>query len=153
MLKYTVISLALLFALFTSFSVFLKRDKTTIQNNQTIIGKSNNAFYTTASINGIERMAIIDTGATTVAMSETTADELGLDYQNGTPVESETANGIATGKIIRLNLVKVGSIERENVKAVVLKSDMKLVLIGMSFLGKLNVKITNDKIVLSHSIE
>jgi predicted aspartyl protease len=134
MLKYIAIALTLLLALFISFSVFLKKDKTTVQNNQTIIIKKDNAFYTTAFINGMEKLAIIDTGASTVSMSEEMANELGLDYTTGIPVESETANGLVKGK------------------AVILKSDMKLILIGMSFLGKLNIRMANDKMFLSQSI-
>ena len=154
MFKHLFAALTLLLALFIVFSLLLKKDKTVIQNNQTIISKSktDNAFYTTALINGVERLAMIDTGANSIAMSEKTADELGLDYKNGVAIESETANGTVKGTIIRLNQVKIGNIERQNVKTTILKSDMKLVLIGMSFLGKLNVKMTKDKIILSESI-
>ena len=150
MTKAIFFALFFLFVLFILSAWYLEKDKTVIQSNKTIISKSNGAFHTMVLINGVERLAMIDTGATYVAMSEQIANELGIDYLSGLSVQSMTANGLVNGKLIRLDSVKVGNIQLYNVGAVVLDSDMKLVLIGLSFLNRISLMIENKKIILSN---
>jgi aspartyl protease family protein len=149
-------SLTLLALLFTLFSTLLDHEvssNTVSKNHTVIINKSrSNSFYTQAVINGVKTKAIIDTGADDVAMSEKTANALGIDYSQGFIETHSTANGTVKGKLIRLDSVKIGDIELNHVRASVLQSDMDAVLIGMSFLGKLNMQMSQGKIILSEQL-
>jgi aspartyl protease family protein len=90
-------------------------------------------------INGRPVPGLIDTGATYVAVNETTARRLGfglmdLDYRYSV----STANGKTQAAFVKLNIMEIGSIRVRDVDAVVLKdSALASTLVGVSFLKKL----------------
>lgn len=90
-------------------------------------------------LNGRSVHGMVDTGATFVAMSESTARSLGftgnsLDFKYAV----NTANGPAQAAQVTLDRVEIGGIRAEGVEAFVLKDDaLDGTLIGMSFLRKL----------------
>lgn len=91
------------------------------------------------TVNGRNISGVVDTGATLVAINESTARRLGIrlspqDYSR----EVRTANGIVNAAPVILDRVEVGRVQVQQVPALVL-SDRALAetLIGMSFLGKL----------------
>ena len=92
------------------------------------------------TINGRSVHGMIDTGATYVAMNESTARSLGfsgvdLDYRY--PIQ--TANGTSKVAYIKLDRLEIGTIRVRDVDAVVAKdSALGTTLIGMSFMKKLN---------------
>ncbi|MGN6775686.1 TIGR02281 family clan AA aspartic protease [Rhizobium sp.] len=92
------------------------------------------------TINGRSVHGMIDTGATYVAMNESTARSLGfsgvdLDYRY--PVQ--TANGASKVAYIKLDRLEIGTIRVRDIDAVVAKdSALSTTLIGMSFMKKLN---------------
>jgi len=92
------------------------------------------------TINGRSVHGMIDTGATYVAMNESTARSLGfssidLDYR----YTVQTANGASKVAYIKLDRLEIGTIRVRNVDAVVAKdSALSTTLIGMSFMKKLN---------------
>lgn len=96
-------------------------------------------YIANGSINGIEVVFLLDTGATDVAVSETLARRLNL--QRGLPVVIRTANGTVNGHTTRLKNVRLANIERHNVPATInpgmLAEDE--VLLGMSFLKHLEL--------------
>ena len=96
-------------------------------------------FITRAYINGTPATAIIDTGATVVAIPYEQAERLGLHpryLQFNRPVW--TANGKALAAAIRLRRVEIDGVVVRDVEALVMpKGALGQVLIGMSFLGKL----------------
>lgn len=106
-------------------------------------------FLTTGSINGNSTRFLVDTGATTIAMSSAEAKRLGLSYQNGERGYSSTANGVVPVYRISLNNVKVGDISLNGVSASVHESPMPVVLLGMSFLNRVNMKREGDSMVLT----
>lgn len=91
-------------------------------------------------INGRPVQGMIDTGATYVAINESTARRLGvsgsdLDYRYTT----QTANGTSKVALVKLDRLEIGTIRVRDVEAVVAKdSALSTTLIGMSFLKKLN---------------
>jgi aspartyl protease family protein len=91
-------------------------------------------------INGRPVQGMVDTGATYVAINESTARRLGisgndLDYRYTT----QTANGPSKVALVKLNRLEIGTIRVRDVEAVVAKdSALSTTLIGMSFLKKLN---------------
>ncbi len=116
----------------------------------TLVSNAQGHFLTTGSINGATVRLIIDSGASMVAMGPADARRAGIDYLAGEKGFANTANGVATVYRVRLNRVRVGDIVLNNVAAVVHESlDMPLVLLGMSFLGRLDMRREGDTLTLT----
>ncbi|WP_068833724.1 retropepsin-like aspartic protease family protein [Polaromonas jejuensis] len=105
-------------------------------------------FMTAGQINGRAVQFMVDTGATSVAMSTADADRAGISYQNGQPVRMSTANGITQGFRVRLNSVRVGDVEVYDVDAVVVPQAMPYMLLGNSFLSRFQMKRENNLMTL-----
>lgn len=99
----------------------------------------NGHFVTTASINGSTVTALIDTGATAVALSYEDAESAGINPRNldfNVPVS--TANGLAQAARVSLDKVEVDGVAVENVDGLVLPHGaLQGTLLGMSFLSRL----------------
>ena len=102
-------------------------------------------------LNGRSVHGMVDTGATFVAMSETTARKLGftgnsLNYKYAV----NTANGPTQAAEVTLDRVEIGGVRAEGVEAFVLKDEKHDgTLIGMSFLRKLkSYSVENGRMVL-----
>ena len=105
-------------------------------------------FVTAGQINGRAVQFMVDTGATTIALSVADANRIGLNYQNGQPVQMSTANGVTQGWRITLNTVRVGDVMVSGVDAVVTPVGMPYVLLGNSFLSRFQMNRNNDQMVL-----
>lgn len=101
-------------------------------------------FSATGSINGKQVNFLVDTGATSVALSQSEANRIGLDWKRGRPGLSQTANGTVPVHAVNLTSVRVGDVEIANVAAVVLPSDMPMVLLGNSFLNRFTMRRDSD---------
>lgn len=98
-------------------------------------------YLTSGTINGGQVQFLVDTGATMVSLGTSDARRLGIEYLKGQRGSSSTANGIATVYHVKLDSVRVGSITLRNVDGVVHENaDMPFALLGMSFLGRLELK-------------
>lgn len=91
-------------------------------------------------INGKPIDGLIDTGASLVAINETTARRLGFGAGNlDFKYRVGTANGQTEAALIRLQRMEIGSIRVGDVDAFVLRdSALSTTLIGMSFLKQLS---------------
>lgn len=115
------------------------------------IAKGENGHYWVAgSVNGHPIQFLVDTGATSVALTGAQADQLGIDYRaTGREIRVSTANGVARGWRIKLNSVKVGTIEVRGVEGAVMDVGTGgEALLGMSFLGRVGWKVDQDVLVL-----
>lgn len=85
---------------------------------------------------------LVDTGASTIAMSSAQARLLNIDYQRiGTVGIAETASARVRVYQVTLDKVKVGAIRVYNVEAVVLEGGQPSeVLLGQSFLNQLQMR-------------
>ena len=99
-----------------------------------------------ALINNQKVDVLIDTGATGVAISQAIADKLGLKSIDA--VRTNTANGDSVGYLVRLNSVKVGGVEAKNVAAMIAPSLDGDVLLGMSYLGRMDVRLFNNQMTI-----
>lgn len=99
----------------------------------------NNMFLANAYINGKPVEALVDTGATVVAIPYKAASDLGIRPQpHEFTVRTHTANGIAFNAPIRLRKVRIGGIEVRDVNALVASPGaLHITLIGMEFLKHL----------------
>lgn len=107
------------------------------------IRRNNMSMYSTVgSINGLPVSFLVDTGATQIAMNDAQARRLGIDYRvDGEPTAITTASRVERAWAIMLDAVKVGDIELRNVSAIVLEGPQpEEVLLGMSFLGRLEIR-------------
>lgn len=111
---------------------------------------SRGMYATVGSINRLPVDFLVDTGATSVAMNADEARRLGIDFRVvGTPTLVHTASGTARAWHLTLDRVQVGEIELTNVGAVVLEGPHPgRVLLGMSFLGQLDMVRKNGALVL-----
>jgi len=115
-----------------------------------IFADVNGMYLTYGNINGHQVRFLVDTGATTVAMSSQKARQLGIAYRlDGAPLKASTASGIAEGWGVTLKSIKVGKIKQTNVPAMVIDGDHpRHILLGMTFLENLKVTKEGDKLVL-----
>jgi aspartyl protease family protein len=97
-------------------------------------------------INGQAVSFLVDTGATDVAVSEQTARALGLDFGPRTMVM--TAAGPAAAWKTRIDRVRVGSLERHNVRATITPGLGSQALLGMSFLRHFSIRQQGDRLVI-----
>jgi len=99
---------------------------------------SDGHFWAVASINGVRRRMLIDSGATVTAISQTTAREAAVDTGAGvTPVVLETANGAARAETGKIDELRVGNIIARNLRIVTAPGLGNLDVLGMNFLSKL----------------
>ena len=97
-------------------------------------------FVTDAVIEGRSVEVMVDTGATTVALTMKTARSLGLNLAPADyTARIATANGIVAAAPVTLHEVRVGAIAVRDVAAVVVEGDaLGINLLGMTFLRHLS---------------
>lgn len=99
---------------------------------------SDGHFWAIASINGVKRRMLIDSGATVTAISEATAREAGVSTGSGlTPIVLQTANGAARAETGKVEELRVGNIVARNLRIVTAPGLGSLDVLGMNFLSKL----------------
>ena len=106
-------------------------------------------FMTAGQINGKAVQFMVDTGATSVAMSSQDAERAGINYKSGRPVNLSTANGVTQGFQVKLDSVRIGDVEVLNVDAVVSPQPMPFMLLGNSFLTRFQMLRDNDQLTLT----
>ena len=105
-------------------------------------------YLTKGQINGKTVEFLVDTGATYVSMSSDLAKQLKIKYEKGNKIQLETAKGMSVAYGVKLKKVKVGDIELYSVLGVVSDDMTGITLLGMSFLGKLDMKREGKYMVL-----
>jgi aspartyl protease family protein len=99
---------------------------------------SDGHFWVVASVNGVERRMLIDSGATVTALSPATARAARVDVGTGlAPVILRTANGTAPAETGKVDELKVGNIVARNLRIVTSPGLGGLDVLGMNFLSKL----------------
>ncbi len=108
-----------------------------------IFPNSQGMYLTTAKLNGHSIEVIVDTGASDVAMNESHASSLGLDYKkhhNGI-VNVSTASGMAAAYTVSLDEVSINGVRQRYVEAVVVQGNFpRKILLGMSFLKNVDMQ-------------
>jgi aspartyl protease family protein len=99
-----------------------------------------------ALINHEKVNVLVDTGATGVAISQRIADKLNLKSIDA--IRTNTANGDSVGYMVRLESVKVGGVEAENVSAMIAPGLDGDVLLGMSYLGRMDVRLFKNEMTI-----
>lgn len=108
-------------------------------------------FVTTILINGQPVRAVVDTGATAVALNMSEARRLGVSFAGAQRDVVQTAAGKRPVWRINLASVQLGDIVLRNIEGGVTEGgaeDLPLVLLGMSFLKQLDLQRSGNSLTL-----
>lgn len=115
----------------------------------TLTADSRGQFMTQGSVNGAPMRFMVDTGATFVALSAADAARANIDYRGkGQVGASATANGVIRSWKVPGNTVRLGDITLHEVDVTVNETNMPWVLLGMSFLNRLEMRREGDTMTL-----
>jgi len=106
-------------------------------------------FWVLASINGVKRRMLIDSGATVTAISLNTARQAKVEAGTGlAPVVLQTANGAAPAATGKVRELRVGNIVARNLRIVTAPGLGELDVLGMNFLSKLQSWRVEDRTLI-----
>jgi aspartyl protease family protein len=107
-------------------------------------------FFSAGSINGGQINFMVDTGASLVSISVADARRMGINYLQGEPAYSMTANGRVAVYRMKFDEVRVGDIVLHNVDGAVLEGNgMPMALLGMSFLNRTDIRRDGNSMSLT----
>jgi aspartyl protease family protein len=109
-------------------------------------------YETDVQINGRSLTALVDTGASLVVLRYEDARSLGLVYGSDRfDLTVQTANGVGHVHRVKLSSVRLGSIQLDDVDALVAEEGMlPKNLLGMSFLRRLSrYEVRDDTLILN----
>jgi aspartyl protease family protein len=109
-------------------------------------------FPVNAYINGVPVAAIIDTGASGVALNMVQARQAGVDFSQARRGTTHTANGAAPVYFVTFARVQVGDIVLHNVPGSVIDGGpekLGVALIGMSFLKHVEMRRAGTTMTLT----
>jgi aspartyl protease family protein len=105
-------------------------------------------FFAQGMINGNPLRMLVDTGASLIALPATEALRMGIDYRKGQQGMVSTANGVAPAFRVRLDTVRIGDLELNQVVALVDEQGLPIALLGMSFLNRIEMRRSGDQMTL-----
>jgi aspartyl protease family protein len=102
-------------------------------------------FQVEARVDGRRIEFMVDTGASMIAMRESSAARIGIHPRKSDyTVKTQTANGVGKAARVQLNYVEIDGIAVRDVEAFVVPDEALVTnLLGMSFLSR--VKWTHDR--------
>lgn len=108
-------------------------------------------YYMTAQVNGHPTRFVVDTGATEIVLSRQDAEAAGIAPEDMIfSGRAFSANGPVATAPVRLDTLTIGPIEDRGVRAFVNDGDMRLSLMGMSYLNRYSkIEITDGALVLT----
>ena len=118
---------------------------------QVTLNRRGRHFVAVGKVNGTRQSFLIDTGASTVVLTEANAEKAGYETRRlNYVIPVSTANGTAMAARISGVELAIGGIERRNMDVLVAKdSQLASNLLGMSFLDSLSsYEVQRDKMVL-----
>jgi aspartyl protease family protein len=131
--------------------VVISAFRSAARESVTLYAGNGGHFFADGAINGQPVRFLVDTGATTVALSGSDAKRLGIEFKRfGERGLSQTASGIAKIYTLRLKQVSIGNITLYDVEAGVIEGNYPSEpLLGMSFLSSFEMKREGDRLELT----
>ncbi|MFN5820196.1 MAG: TIGR02281 family clan AA aspartic protease, partial [Novosphingobium sp.] len=128
------------------------RPAVAVSGSETIVPMASDGhFWVTAEVNGRELDFLIDTGATFTGIGRDAAEELGIkpDPQQA-PLELETANGVITATLGKVDALRFGNIEVRGLPVAVPQDTADdTQVIGMNLLSQLaSWRVEGDRLIL-----
>jgi aspartyl protease family protein len=116
-----------------------------------VLRAADGLFYVTAIVNGAPVRFLLDTGASMVVLTPEDARRAGVaPEQEHFTASAETANGRTSMARVMLDEIIVGDKHVAQVGAAVVQDNLKVSLLGQSWLSRLKaVTITGDRMVLN----
>jgi aspartyl protease family protein len=108
-------------------------------------------FDVSARVNGVRVPMVLDTGASSVVLTQQDAKAAGLPLEVLTyTVSIETANGRTRAAQVTLDRLSVGGLEERSVEALIVQpGQLRTSLLGMSFLNRLQSwQVLGDRLIL-----
>lgn len=128
---------------------YVSRNASSGRASVTLQADGQGHYMVSGQINGGAVRMLLDTGATSVALPASEATRLGINYKAGRASYVNTANGMVPVYVVKLNTIKVGDIELNQVEGVVQEQGLPLILLGMSFLNRTEMRREGDQMVLT----
>ena len=107
-------------------------------------------FWANATINGVPRRMLIDSGATVSGLSGGTAISANIDADSSlVPIVMQTANGVTHARTGTIRELRLGNIVARDLK-VVTSPGLGVDILGMNFLSKLQSwRVENNVLILT----
>ena len=128
---------------------YVSRGSSGERSSVTLQADGQGHYMAQGQINGGAVRMLLDTGATMVALPAAEASRLGIDYRKGKAAYVNTANGTVPAYRVMLDTVKVGDIELNQVEGVVQENGLPIVLLGMSFLNRTEMRREGAQMTLT----
>ena len=115
-----------------------------------ILKDSSGSYFLDGLINGQAVRFLVDTGASSIAMSELQSARLGIQHRvDGVRIGVHTASGNAVGHRVELRSVSLGGIQLQDVAAVVIDGQSpRNVLLGMNVLSQFEIDQRENLLIL-----
>lgn len=117
----------------------------------TLAKSANGHFEVNGRVNGARIHFLVDTGASSVVLSQQDAERAGIDTASlSYSVPVMTANGRTTAANIQISSLQIGDIERNNIRAMVTREGLMTgSLLGMNFLQTLGgFSVRGDQLIM-----
>jgi len=119
-------------------ALFYGPDQSVVGSEVRIPMADDGHFWARATINGVERTMLVDSGATVTALSVRTAEAAKIYYDTmGAAAVVNWANGEVTGRSATIGTFKVGGITATDLPAIVAPEFGDQDVLGMNFLSRL----------------
>lgn len=121
-----------------------------VQPQETLLARRDNGhFHVTADVNGQPVEFVVDTGATTVALTTGDAERLGLDFHPGEfTTVGRGASGDVRGKPVQLDVIDIDGKRVPEVPGVIVEG-LDVSLLGQSYLSRISaVQMNGDQMTL-----
>ena len=122
-----------------------------VEGGETRITKGDDGhFWLRAEINGVPANFLVDTGATVTAISQSLADEAGLEPRpGGLPVAIGTANGPVNASLSTIDELRFGNVTARGLDVVIAPTLGETNVVGMNLLSRLaSYRVENAKDVM-----
>jgi len=106
-------------------------------------------YWADGAVDGKSVRFLVDTGASSISMSQAQAVRLGIAFRDAPRQVGNTANGQIVVNRVKLGSVRVGEVTLYDVDAVVVPATMDFVLLGNSFLSRFEMRQENDVMTLT----
>jgi len=119
-------------------SLFYGPDQSVVGSEVRIPMADDGHFWARATVNGVQRTMLVDSGATVTALSTGTAEAAKVEYDTmGGAAVVSTANGDVTGRPATIGSLKIGGITATDLPTIVAPEFGDQDVLGMNFLSRL----------------
>jgi aspartyl protease family protein len=107
-------------------------------------------YYLAATVNGERIRFVVDTGASDIVLAAADARRIGLDPASlAYTRRAQTANGMVNTAPVSLDTVEFAGWTDRGIEAVVNAGDLDTSLLGMSYLSRFSLTLSNETLTLA----